>query len=145
MIKGKRIFVVEDNLQNRVVFTMTLSLRGALVEFDRWGRDALWRLQAFKGVDLIILDLMLPDGKSGFDIYDEIRGLPEFDRIPIIAVSAADPSSAIPKAQQKGFAGFIAKPIDDDLFAKQLAQIMAGEPVWYAGGPFTGITDEIHQ
>lgn len=141
LLEGKRIFVVEDNLQNRVIFKMILMCQGAWVEFDRWGRDALWRLQAFRDVDLIILDLMLPSGFSGYTIFDEIRNLPEFDRVPIIAVSASEPSVAIPRTQQQGFAGFIAKPIDDDLFPKQVARIIAGEKVWYAGDRFEGIIE----
>jgi CheY-like chemotaxis protein len=132
LLTGKVIFIVEDNLQNRVVFQMTTVAHGPTLEFERWGRDAVWRLQALRKVDLIILDLMLYGGISGYDIFEEIRQLPEFDRVPIVAVSAAEPSIAIPKTQQMGFAGFIAKPIDDELFPKQLAQILAGEPVWCA-------------
>jgi CheY-like chemotaxis protein len=141
LLEGKRIFIVEDNLQNRVVFKMVLLCQGAWVEFDRWGRDALWRLQSFKDVDLIVLDLMLPGGYSGFAIFDEIRSLPEFEAVPIIAVSAAEHSVAIPQTQQKGFSGFIAKPIDDDLFPKQVAKIIAGEKLWYAGDRFEGVIE----
>lgn len=141
LLQGKRIFIVEDNAQNRVVFTMTLKLNGAWIEFDRWGRGTLQRLRDFRDADLIILDLMLPNGNSGYEIFDEIRSKPQFDRIPIIAVSAAEPSIAIPKTKLKGFSGFIAKPIDDELFPKQVAMIMAGESVWYAGERFQGIAD----
>ena len=145
ILQGKRIFIVEDNVPNRVVFKMLLLCKGASVEFDRWGRDALWRLQTFRDVDLIILDLMLPGGISGYDIYDEIRTLPEYDTVPIVAVSASEPSIAIPKAQEKGFAGFIAKPIDDELFPHQIAKIIAGEKVWYAGERFHGTTEPPHK
>ena len=141
LLQGKRIFIVEDNTQNRVVFTITLRTHGALIEFDRWGRDALRRLQAFKPVDLIILDLMLPGGASGYDIFDEIRRVPDFETAPVLAVSAAEPSIAIPHTRRKGFSGFVAKPIDDELFPKQIAAIMAGERVWYPGQHFQGIAD----
>jgi CheY-like chemotaxis protein len=142
LLQGKRIFIVEDNIQNRVVFKMMLVCEGASVEFDRWGRDALWRLQAFKNVDLIILDLMLPGGFSGYDIFDEIRTLPEYDNVPIIAVSAAEPSIAIPKTRDMGFAGFIAKPIDGELFPQQIVRLIAGERVWYAGERYHGTTEQ---
>jgi CheY-like chemotaxis protein len=133
ILSDKHLFIVEDNAQNRVIYQMILMRSGALAEFDRWGQDALWHLQGMGHVDLIILDLMLPRGQSGFDIYEKIREMPEYANIPIVAVSAADPSEAIPKAQSMGFAGFIAKPIDEGFFAKQLAQIIAGEQVWDAG------------
>jgi CheY-like chemotaxis protein len=139
LLENKRIFIVEDNIQNRIVFTMSLKLHGAQVEFDRWGQHTRTRLQAFRQVDLIILDLMLPGGISGYDIFDEIRSLPEYAAVPIVAVSASDPSLALPKTQAKGFAGFIAKPIDVDLFPKQLARVIAGQPVWHAGERYTGM------
>ncbi len=138
-LHGKRIFILEDNIHNRVVFTMTLTACGAQMEFERWGRHTLIRLQAFMPVDLIILDLMLPNGKSGFDIFTEIRQKPEYSQIPIVAVSAAEPTIALPKAREMGFAGFIAKPINDELFPQQLASVMAGQQVWYAGGRYQGV------
>jgi CheY-like chemotaxis protein len=133
LLRDKRIFIVEDNLQNRIVFQMALVRHGAYVDFERWGRDALFRLNSMSRVELIILDLMLAEGISGFDIYDQIRAFPKYADVPIIAVSAMEPSVAIPKARAKGFSGFIAKPINVDLFPQHLAQIIAGELVWYTG------------
>jgi two-component system, chemotaxis family, sensor kinase CheA len=138
LLKDKFIFIVEDNTQNRVVFQMSLVLTGARVEFERWGRDAVLRLETLNQVDLIILDLMLHNGVSGYDIFDQIRKLQKFDHIPIVAVSASEPAVALPKTQQKGFSGFISKPIDDTLFPKQIAQLIAGEKIWYAGERYHG-------
>jgi CheY-like chemotaxis protein len=139
LLKGKTIFIVEDNMQNRVVFRMALTLSGARVEFERWGRDAIFVLSQLREVNLIILDLMLHNGLSGYDIFDQIRALPAYNSIPVIAVSAAEPAIAIPKTREKGFSGFIAKPIEDDLFPQQCAQIMGGEKIWYAGQRYHGI------
>lgn len=133
ILKDKRIFIVEDNMQNRLVFQMALIRHGASVDFERWGRDTLYHLQNLSRVDLIVLDLMLAEGVTGFDIFDQIRGLGKYDAVPIIAVSAMDPSIAIPRLRKQGFAGFIAKPIDNTLFPRQLASIIAGESVWSVG------------
>jgi CheY-like chemotaxis protein len=133
LLKNIQLFIVEDNPQNRVIFQMSLIRHGASVQFERRGDGALYQLKNLTYVDGIILDLMLADGLSGFDIFDQIRMLPKFARVPIVAVSAMDPHVAIPTAQAKGFAGFIAKPIDDDLFSNQIAAILHGTPVWYAG------------
>jgi CheY-like chemotaxis protein len=133
ILKGKRLFIVEDNPQNRVVFQITLVRQGAIVDFERWGAKTIYHLQNTSHIDLIILDLMLAGDVSGFDIYDDIRALPEYDKLPIVAVSAMDPSIAIPQARKKGFSGFIAKPIDNRLFPKQIAQIIEGEQVWSIG------------
>ena len=133
ILKDKRIFIVEDNMQNRLVFQMSLIRHGASVDFERWGRDTLYHLQNLSRVDLIVLDLMLADDISGFDIFDKIRTLPKYNTVPIIAVSAMDPSIAIPKTKKQGFSGFIAKPIDGTQFPKQIASVIAGEAVWSVG------------
>ena len=138
-LDGKRIFIVEDNTQNRVIYQMILVRKGAQLEFDRWGRDTLQRIRSLGQFDLIILDLMLPGGDSGYDICEKIRRDPNFGDMPLLAVSAADPSVAIPKAKAKGFSGFIAKPINDEIFPAQLARIIAGETVWYAGNDFEDV------
>jgi len=133
ILKEKRIFIVEDNMQNRLVFQMSLIRHGASVDFERWGKDTLYHLQNLSRVDLIVLDLQLADGITGFDIFEKIRGLPKYDTVPIIAVSAMDPSIAIPKTKNLGFSGFIAKPIDNGQFPKQIASIIAGEKIWSVG------------
>jgi CheY-like chemotaxis protein len=139
-LKGKTIFIVEDNTQNRVVFQMVLVVNGARVEFDRWGRECMSRLKNLVQLDLIVLDLMLNNGISGYDIFREIRNLTTYDSVPIVAVSAAEPAIALPKTKELGFSGFIAKPIDDELFPQQLARLIAGEQVWYAGSRYHGAT-----
>jgi len=136
-LQGKRIFIVEDNSANRVVYTMVLKLSGAIIEFDRIGQGTLARLKGFKP-DLIVLDLMLSRGASGFDIFYDIRALSEYDDVPIIAISASEPVIAMPRCQQMGFSGFIAKPIEEELLPDQLLRLMDGESVWYMGERYGG-------
>ncbi len=139
LLYGKRIFIVEDNVQNRVVFQMLLKKQGADVDFERWGQDTVFRLKNAARVDIVLLDLMLAEGVSGFDLYNDIRDqIPELAAIPIVAVSAMEPAIAIPKAQAMGFSGFIAKPINGQIFAEQLANVLNGETVWYTGEQASG-------
>lgn len=133
LLKGRNLFILEDNMHNRVIYQILMARHGARVQFDRWGRSTIWEMKKVGKFDLIVLDLMLPNNISGYDIFEEIRVNSEFDNIPIVAVSAADATEAIAKAQQMGFDGFISKPIDDDLFPEQVAKLIAGEKVWYAG------------
>ena len=112
-LRGKHILIIEDNVLNRVVYQITLGVEGANLVFDRKGRDAIVQLQMSLDWDLIILDLMLYGGISGFDVFKDIRALPAYNHVPIVAVSASDPSTAIPKARELGFSGFISKPINE--------------------------------
>lgn len=130
ILHGKNIFIVEDNLANRAIAQMLLEGAGANTAIDRWGIDTIERLRNFMPVDLIILDLMFPGGITGYDVFNDIRNLPEFDNIPIVAVSAADAATAAPKTRQHGFAGFIPKPVSYNQFADQIARVIQGEQIW---------------
>lgn len=132
-LRGKHFFIVEDNALNRVVYQMTLVPQGVLIDFERWGKDSLVALKLCPVVDLIILDLMLHNNVSGFDIFAQIRAIPQYDPVPIVAVSAAEPSIAIPRAKELGFSGYISKPIDEALFPDQISRILAGEQIWHDG------------
>jgi CheY-like chemotaxis protein len=129
-LEGKRIFIVEDNLANRAIEQMLLEQDGAKIAFERWGKETVRKLRQFMPVDVILLDLMFPGGITGFDVFKDIRTYPEFRHIPIIAVSASDPSAAMSQTRAAGFNGFISKPVDFDLFAHQIADVIKGQAVW---------------
>jgi CheY-like chemotaxis protein len=52
------------------------------------GRPAV-ALAAEVKPDLVLMDLLLPDGMNGWDVADAIRKLPDMQHIPIIAITAA--------------------------------------------------------
>ncbi|NDJ75028.1 MAG: response regulator [Chloroflexi bacterium] len=131
-LKGKRIFIVEDDVTNMAVYAVTLRQTGATVIRDYLNTDSISLLTNHLPIDVILLDLMLRFRVSGYDIYDELAAHPELADIPVIAVSASDPALEIPKAKAKGFAGFIGKPINPRKFPEQIAACINGEPVWYA-------------
>jgi len=130
LLQGKRIFIIEDNLGNRAIMQLLLEQHGVRVDFERWGIDTLDRLHKFQPVDLILLDLMFPGEVTGYDIFDQIRSFSEYEHTPIIAVSASEPAVSIPKTREKGFNGFIPKPINFDNFPKQIASILDGDNIW---------------
>lgn len=133
LLEGKRIFIVEDNPTNRSVMQLLLEQEGAVIAFERWGRDAYERLVAFAPVNIILLDLALPGNRTGYEIFDQIRTDSAFNDVPVVAVSAAEPEHEIPLAHAKGFAGFISKPIKLQLFANQIASVLVGKEIWYTG------------
>ena len=133
ILDGIKVYIVEDNEDNIFILLTILRESGASVRVDWWAAGESRRIVEVLPVDVIILDLMLPRGRSGFSVFDEIRANRELAGVPIVAVSAADPTIAVPKARDQGFAGFISKPVDYDLFPRQIAAIAKGEQVWYTG------------
>lgn len=131
-IRGSRVFIVEDNISNQSIAKMILESHGAYVEFNRWGKDTVNDLLACMPVSLILLDMMFPEGISGFDIFAEIRSRPEPEirAVPIVAVTAMDTSIAVPRCRTMGFDGYIGKPINITTFPKLITRILEGENVW---------------
>jgi CheY-like chemotaxis protein len=136
LLAGKRIFVIEDNPNNLLIVKTLLEQQGAIVSFDRFGDETFKRMSEFSPVDLILLDLMFPNHVTGYNLYDLIRQLPGFATVPIVAVSASDPSEAIRRTRQKGFNGFIPKPLNFDGFPRQIAKVLQSGEVWISGGIF---------
>jgi CheY-like chemotaxis protein len=129
-LEGKRIFIVEDDVMNLGVFNTCLSRNGAITMQDVFGYGIVEHILESLPIDLILLDIMLRRGINGYDVYDEIRKNPALMRIPIIAVTSLDPEIEIPKAQAKGFDGFISKPINIREFPQNLAKVLTGGAVW---------------
>lgn len=129
-LKDKRIFLIEDNIGNQAIAKTLLESHGAIVGIHRTGSDVVPHLQRFDPVDLIIVDLMLPSGVTGYDVVSTIQKYHQFDCVPIIAMSVIDRSEAIPQAKKRGFSGFISKPIRFGNFPRQIASVIAGEEIW---------------
>jgi CheY-like chemotaxis protein len=132
LLEGKRVFIVEDDVTNLAIASVLLKQHGAEVGFERWGANTMNLLRLMAPVDIILLDLNLQHGVSGLDVYATIRQDEAFANVPIVAVSALDPSLAIPQTKKKGFSGFISKPVEFNLFAEQIAKVIDGGEVWYA-------------
>ena len=133
ILQDKHIFIVEDDEKNILVMLSLLRKHGAIVQVDWWARGHPHHLASALPIDLIILDLMLLHGRTGFDAFDEIRQITALNDVPIVAVSAMDISIALAKTRAQGFSGFISKPIDFNLFPQQIAALIAGDEVWYTG------------
>ena len=129
-LEGKRIFVLEDDVTNLAIISAILRRGGAEIFFDTWGKETLSVLLKFLPIHAILLDLNLPNNVSGFDVYDQIHARPELGNIPVIAVTATDPSIGMKKAREKGFNGYITKPIRTKTFVKAMSDILAGQEVW---------------
>jgi CheY-like chemotaxis protein len=129
-LEGKVAFILEDDVNNLAIISSILSRIGMTVHFDTWGTETPYQIKKFMPIDIILLDMMLPRGVSGYDIFDEIRVTPGLENIPIVAVTAMDPGTEMNKAKSKGFSGYLSKPIRTRSFARAIAAVLNGEEVW---------------
>ena len=131
ILKNKNIFLVEDDPVNLAIIRSTLKKQGAIVYFDHWGDTTLSKMMKnASSTDVILLDIMLPGKITGYDIFDEIKENTELEQVPIVAVTASDPTLEVPKAKSKGFNGYISKPIDRIKIVQDILSVIDGGEVW---------------
>ena len=130
LLHNKRVLIIDDNADNIQVLRVVLRQNGAQPIVAWWTKEEIGKIMEHWPIDIILLDLMLPGWRNGYDVAEQLRAMPEFSGIPIVAVSARDPSESIPLAREKGFDGFIAKPIDSDRLPTLLDAVLRGEQIW---------------
>lgn len=128
------VLIVEDNVRNYALLARLLSFMG--VKQTEWRRSG-WQVLEFAQdtmprVDLILLDIHLPE-EDGYRVLDRIRQDERFRETRVVAVTADISSANLMRAQTAGFDGFLAKPINVDLFPDQVKRILEGEAVWDLG------------
>ncbi|MFP4323335.1 MAG: response regulator [Anaerolineales bacterium] len=131
ILRDTRIYVVEDDPFNIGIISMLLDSQGATVKVDGWGVDTIPNLLEFAPVDVILLDLMLPNQASGYDIYRQIKEIPQLADVPVAIISASDPDVEMNRARDMGLDGFISKPFDFGSFPKRVARLLHGKAVWH--------------
>ena len=116
------ILYVEDNPDNRMlVRRVLLSEAYALVEATT-ASQALALLQANQP-DLILMDINMPD-MDGYALTAHIKSMSEFERIPIIAITANVMRGDREKTLEAGCDGYIQKPIDIDQLTREIEKFL---------------------
>ena len=121
--------VVEDDVSGLAIISVMLRRLGMRTMMERYASSVVERAQRMPKVDVVFLDIGLPDG-DGYQVLKALRTLPELNQVPIIAVTARDAATEMVKAQEAGFDGFLGKPLNRNRFPDQVRRILAGESVW---------------
>jgi len=112
-LEGKRVLVIDDDARNVFAIASTLELYGVRVTRATDGRRGIDALRAEPETDLILMDVMMP-GMDGYTTMAAIRAMPEFARLPIIAVTARAMPGDREKSLAAGANDYITKPVDTD-------------------------------
>jgi len=113
VFEGRKILVADDDVRNIFALTSVLEQKGARVEVSRNGREALEKLQLGCDIDLVLMDIMMPE-MDGYEAIQKIRADPRFLKLPIIAVTAKAMRDDHERCLRAGANDYLAKPIDID-------------------------------
>ena len=138
-IKGANILLVEDNELNQEVALALLKDAGFSVTLAEDGAQAVRQVQA-AAFDIVLMDMQMPV-MDGVTATKEIRGLPGFAALPIVAMTASVMQGDQERCIAAGMNDHVAKPIEpDDLFAVLLKWIRPRGPVAEAKSPLPDVS-----
>jgi HAMP domain-containing protein/CheY-like chemotaxis protein/signal transduction histidine kinase len=110
---GKHVLVVDDDVRNIFSLTSVLEDHGMVVSFAENGRDGIAKLEGTAGIDLVLMDVMMPE-MDGYETMQAIRQKQQFSSLPIIALTAKAMKGDREKCIAAGASDYITKPVDTD-------------------------------
>ncbi len=121
-LAGTRVLIVDDDVRNVYALTSALEDRGVEVLTGEDGRQGIELLQKTPGVDLVLMDIMMPE-MDGYETTRAIRKMPGFKDLPIIALTAKAMRGDREKSLAAGASDYITKPVE-------INQLMALMRLW---------------
>jgi signal transduction histidine kinase/DNA-binding response OmpR family regulator/HAMP domain-containing protein len=112
-LAGRKVLIVDDDIRNIFALTSVLEQHDMVTLSAETGRDAIAQLEATQDVDIVLMDVMLPE-MDGLDTTRAIRRISRFRDLPIIAVTAKAMKGDREKCIEAGAWDYLSKPVDPD-------------------------------
>ncbi|CAN5297363.1 HAMP domain-containing protein [soil metagenome] len=136
VLTGLTAVVIDDDIRNIFSLASALEEYGIELRYAESGRAGLELLDSLPSVDMVLVDIMMPD-MDGYETMREIRARPKFSDLPVIAVTAKAMKGDRQKCIQAGASDYVSKPVDIDQLISVLrvsvqrtdAQRLAGDNV----------------
>jgi CheY-like chemotaxis protein len=119
---GKKILIVEDEESNMELLRFLLRPFHPELILAYNGEEALSRFEQTSQIDVVLLDIRLPD-ISGWEIAKKMKNIRP--SVPVIAQTAYAMSSDQKKSRDTGCEGYITKPISKEKLYKTLSEFLS--------------------
>ena len=110
-LTGKKVLIVDDDARNIFALAAVLEDHGMDVLSAGSGRDALKIMSESPGLDIVLMDIMMPD-MDGMATIRAAREIPACQDLPIIAVTAKALKGDRERCIEAGAWDYLAKPVD---------------------------------
>jgi CheY-like chemotaxis protein len=113
VLDSKKVLVVDDDVRNLFALTAVFERSKIDVITAESGREALEILNKDKSIDIVLMDIMMPE-MDGYETIQMIRKEPRNKSLPIIAVTAKAMIGDRQKCISSGASDYITKPVKTD-------------------------------
>ena len=117
-----QILVVDDNATNVKLLTKLLAVEDYEVSTADSGKAALEMIEQ-AAPDLVLLDVIMPE-MSGYEVCRAIRANPKTRLLPVIMVTALDPTDERVKGIEAGADDFLEKTGDAKRFLARVKAVL---------------------
>jgi HAMP domain-containing protein/signal transduction histidine kinase/DNA-binding response OmpR family regulator len=113
ILDNRKVLVVDDDVRNLFALTAVFERSNIDVITAESGREALDILNKDKQIDIVLMDIMMPE-MDGYETIQIIRKEPKHRNLPIIAVTAKAMIGDRQKCIASGASDYITKPVKTD-------------------------------
>jgi len=115
----KTILMVDDDMRNVFAVSSVLEEKGMQIIVAENGREALEKLNQHDNIDLIIMDMMMPE-MDGYEAMRAIRKIKKFQNITILALTAKAMRGDRDRCIAAGANDYMSKPVEPDKLLSML-------------------------
>ena len=116
------ILVADDERLSRILLRRLLTQSGYCFLEVKDGEECLDAYREHQP-DMVLLDAMMPV-RDGFSCCEEIRKLPDSDRVPILMITGLDDKESVDRAFKAGATDYITKPIHAPVLMRRLRRLI---------------------
>lgn len=112
-LSSKRVLIVDDDVRNVFALSSILEHYQMDIEYAENGAEAIQMIFSQPDYDIVLMDMMMPE-IDGYETMRQIRANPNYQSLPIIALTAKAMKEDRKRCIEAGASDYISKPFQKE-------------------------------